>query len=287
MRLRQISVPILWVWGQLWKLPVAVVGGIFVLGVGIAAMYSNASIAAALCYFIGVVWLTVAIIRHEEVKNHERNKGVATVIVIIASALFGGSLYWDKYVYLRNHLPSVQVAPVVESAPQISLKYQPSGLPIRIKAGEAIMLYEVRPDNSVHGQTVRNNLGIPISWPTDKTVIPPETTGMLTIKTDHTIFNFSMEVIFNGSGTQTFKLPDLRQDKAQVLYFINQSQSEVFITFPDSVTFEIEGVQRRQAVAVSVDGFMSQLMPSMEQLFPSRHSWDGDKIIDPDQRQKQ
>jgi hypothetical protein len=112
-----------WLWERAWSLPVAVPGGLVLLGAGVTAMFSNSHIAATACYFIGLAWLTGAIVKQPEVKSHVGRRAVIWALGVL---VFVGSLAWDRRVYDANH-PSAP--PQVASDPPY---VQPKGPGVRM-----------------------------------------------------------------------------------------------------------------------------------------------------------
>jgi hypothetical protein len=122
-------------------------------------------------------------------------------------------------------------------------------------------------------------LGIPKVWRVYKSILPPVLIGKATITTDQTVFAFSMILSLNNVQKE-FHSDALRSSKNQTIYFVNRSGAELFITFPDSATFEIEGASTRQATTIPLDGFESEILPSLEMVPRSILKWDGDTLLD-------
>jgi hypothetical protein len=62
-------------------------------------MYADGYIAAAILYFIAIVFVTARIVVWEEVKGHTNRSGISVLVVLLGAAAFCGSLLWIIWVH--------------------------------------------------------------------------------------------------------------------------------------------------------------------------------------------
>lgn len=165
------------------------------------------------------------------------------------------------------------------AVPHISVRYRFGVLPIAIQPGETVWIFALENDKSIKSGFLGNTTGVLRLWPINKPTRPPVTIGIAKINTTQLVLNFSMEFAFNGIA-HPFHADVLRPDKPQTIYFVNETQTDFFISFPDSGTFELEGKPQRLAVTIPLDGVESYFLPSLETVLPSPLKWSGDRLLD-------
>ena len=97
--------------------------------------------------------------------------------------------------------------------------------------------------------------GVPKIWPVNKSIVPPVEIGIATVRTDQTVFNFSMDLTVSP-GLVEFHSDVLRPGKNQKIYFINRSDTIMAIKFTDSQLLKFRGRQKgKQPLFHSTDLF--------------------------------
>lgn len=179
----------------------------------------------------------------------------------------------------QTQVSSLPPSPQPRPLPHITVTYEPSNLPIRIQHGDKVWICSLEKDKTMKSGWMEDPFGVPKVWPVDKQTLPPVEIGTATVRTDQNVFNFSMDLTFNTGQTE-FHSDVLRPGKNQKIYFINRSDTIMAIRFPESATFEVGGTPKRQASTISLDGFVSEAMPSLRVVPPSFLKWDRDRLLD-------
>jgi hypothetical protein len=104
---------LLWFARQTWKPTVVITGGVLLLGAGVNAMYSEGYIAASICFFVAVVWLTARILASEERTQHEHKGAISALLIVVGAVAFGGLLLWERLIYTGKHPSTQSVAQIV------------------------------------------------------------------------------------------------------------------------------------------------------------------------------
>jgi hypothetical protein len=178
--------------------------------------------------------------------------------------------------------PNQRTSNSMSRAPHITMKYKGALLPISISTGETVWICALEQTKTIKCGIMPNPFGVVRLWPTYQHIVPPVIIGVAKLETDRVVFKLRMEIEINNVPKE-FDLEALRPGKNETVYFINQSSAPEFIKFPESATFELQGVPARQATTVSFDGtngIMSWVTPGVEMLPVSQLKWDGEKLLD-------
>jgi hypothetical protein len=89
----------LFIFGHLWSWWVVVPLGLFLLAVGVNAMYSNDYIVAAMLFLVAIVTLTAKSLSSKETREHENRAAISVLVVLLAAVLFCLSLVWNRHVH--------------------------------------------------------------------------------------------------------------------------------------------------------------------------------------------
>jgi hypothetical protein len=166
-------------------------------------------------------------------------------------------------------------------------------LPIIIDPNRVVYIVRIRQGETVEPLWFKNTENSIYKWPTSEDIWPRESVGLLTISNQGklSVFDASVDLriefgaLNEGRGMRqvAVSLPPAKILIGQTaqFWFVNQSNSGAMVRFPESAMMQVQGETNRRLVSLHARDL--SILDQVTFVSPSRHKWDHDMIIDPDQ----